>query len=134
MIVKPSRKKFINSYFAAAALPLLIPFLNSEMYAFASALLSIGLLLRAELGRARVKYILNGNELVHEVGIIRKNKSITRLLRVSQFNVSQSIRQKLLNYGTILLDTWGQPLKFEDVSNPYLLVERLKEMQKDNEL
>lgn len=133
MIIRPARIKNLNHYFFALILPSLIPVLNSSVYSGFSALFSAGLLLRAEYKRARIKYLIKNNEIIHEVGILNKTKNVTKIDRVTQMQVTQSFFQKLLNYGTLDLETWGSSLKLENIKRPQLIVDRIKELQKDSD-
>jgi uncharacterized membrane protein YdbT with pleckstrin-like domain len=75
--------------------------------------------------RIATRYKITSQRLTIHVGILRRDMHETRLERVQNVNVSQTVMDRLLRVGTVTFDTAGEAgynFAFHGVSNPDYIV------------
>jgi uncharacterized membrane protein YdbT with pleckstrin-like domain len=77
------------------------------------------------LMRLRTKYTITSRRLTINIGILSREQHETRLERVQNVNMSQSLLERMLRVGTVDFDTAaeaGFDFKFRGVANPREIV------------
>lgn len=129
MNLRPTRVRASSHYLIATLLPLITQTWAASLLPL-SLLASAGLIISAEVKRARHHYKIKEEELVSETGILRKDKTTLQLNNIVKINVEQGLIQRLFNYGNIELETKSRPLKMFYISKPELIASRIKKLKK----
>lgn len=129
MNLRPTRIKASGSYIIATLLPFIAQKWAESLLPI-SLLVSAGIILNAEVKRARYRYKISDKELISESGILRKDKTTLSLHNIVKINVEQGLLQRMLNYGHIELETKSRPLKMHYIPKPELIASRIKELKK----
>ncbi len=80
--------------------------------------------------RIATRYTITNQRLTIHIGILRRDMHETRLERVQNVNVRQSVMDRLLRVGTVTFDTAGEAgydFAFRGVSNPDKIVRTVDE-------
>ena len=133
MIIRPSRVKELPEYWLAGAIPLITQALMPSITIYGLTI-SAGLVMTAEINRLRHKYLMNDDELLKESGLLSKNRSSVKIKDIIKINIKQSLVERLLNIGHLEVETKSTPVKMNNIRQPRIIAERIKELQKDNEL
>lgn len=96
---------------------LAIVFLVIALYAF----------LRAELKRATTRYIITDNKVIRQDGILSKNTQMMPYTQLERVDLNQSLGQRILHVGTIVVDTGDDTLDIEMIPHPAKVQEMLSE-------
>jgi len=133
MILRPARAKETSSYTLAVAIPAIAQIIIPGVLPF-SLVVSAGLVLRAEINRARSKYKMNNEELSYEAGILKKDRASVKIRDIVKLNVKQGFFERILRYGHVEVETKSTPLMISNVRSPHVIAQRIKELQKDREV
>ncbi len=98
-----------------------------RMLAVLFLLLALYGLLRAELMRKTTRYIITDNKIIREDGILNKNTEMIPYTQLERVDLRQSLVQRVLHIGTIVVDTGDDTLNIEMVSHPARVQELLSE-------
>ncbi len=131
MIIRPVRRKHINTYTLAG----IIPFLAHSLLAPATPLalaVSAAILLNVELKRLKSKFIITDNELFLEEGLINKSRTRIRLEDLTKLKVRQTFFQRIMRYGDIEFEIRSSgSVRLKNVSRPSLIIDRIRELLKE---
>jgi len=146
---RPARRAFIEEYLLVAmtiiiALALacyrLMLWLNTSydaarLYTVLSGiffLVALILLIRVELKIWSVRYALTTERIMYSAGILSENFKSTIYSKITDIGLKQSFFDRILNTGTILLDTAGEDdieLVFDKVSRPLEIKRMISDKQ-----
>lgn len=133
---KPSRLNFSGKYFGGILCIILAVFLWIDYFSIASSLpiiygfnllfwLVIGfivvaflLVLKAEIDRHKISYEISKHRVFKIVGILRKKQTTIPFQKLERTDVSQSILDRLVNIGTVRVDTGEDHFLLEGVPDP----------------
>ncbi len=87
-------------------------------------LLALYSLIRAELVRATTFYVITDNKIIRRDGILSKNTQMVPYTQLERVDLNQSLGQRILHIGTVIVDTGDDMLKIEQISHP----ERVQEL------
>lgn len=92
-------------------------------------LLALYGLVGAELKRATTFYVITDNKIIRKDGILSKNTQMVPYTQLERVDLNQSIGQRILHIGTVVVDTGDDVLKIDNIAHPekvqQLLSERL---------
>jgi len=92
-------------------------------------ILALYCLVRAELRRATTSYIITDNKIVRKDGILNKNTQMIPYTQLNRIDLKQTLGQRMLHIGTVVVDTGDDTLKIDHIAHPekvqQLLSERL---------
>lgn len=92
-------------------------------------ILALYCLLRAELRRATTLYLITDNKIVRRDGILNKNTQMIPYTQLNRIDLNQTLGQRMLHIGTVVVDTGDDTLKIDHIAHPervqQLLSERL---------
>ena len=74
--------------------------------------------LAAELKRKTTRYIITDNKIIREDGILNKNKEMIPYTQLERVDLHQTVGQRILRIGTIVVDTGDDTMKIEMVRRP----------------
>lgn len=92
-------------------------FLVIALYAF----------LRAELMRATTQYMITDNKIIRRDGILRKDTQMIPYTQLERVDLRQSLGQRILHIGTVIVDTGDDTLDIEMVPHPAQIQELLSQ-------
>ncbi len=81
-------------------------------------LLALYSLIRAELVRATTFYVITDNKIIRRDGILSKNTQMVPYTQLERVDLNQSLGQRILHIGTVIVDTGDDVLKIEQISHP----------------
>lgn len=81
----------------------------------------------AELRRATIRYIITDNKIIREQGILSKDTQMVPYTQLERVDVRQSLVQRLLRIGTVVVDTGDDTLTIEMVPHPARIQELLSQ-------
>jgi len=79
----------------------------------------------AELKRRTTRYIITDNKIIREDGILNKNTEMIPYTQLERVDLHQTLGQRLLKIGTIVVDTGDDVLKIDMVRHPARVQELL---------
>ncbi len=96
-----------------------IGFINTDQILVALLLiLALYSLIRAELKRATTFYVITDNKIVRRDGILSKNTQMVPYTQLERVDLNQSLGQRILHIGTVVVDTGDDVLKIEQIPHP----------------
>ena len=87
--------------------------------------LAVLVLLVAELRRASTRYTITDNKIIRVDGILSKRTSMVPYTQLERVDVTQSVLQRLLRIGTVVVDTGDDSMSLEMVPQPSKIQELL---------
>lgn len=81
-------------------------------------LLALYSLVRAELKRATTFYVITDNKIIRRDGILSKNTQMVPFTQLERVDLNQSLGQRILHIGTVVVDTGDDVLKIEQIPHP----------------
>ena len=81
-------------------------------------LLALYCLVRAELKRATTFYVITDNKVIRKDGILSKNTQMVPYTQLERVDLNQSIGQRILHIGTVVVDTGDDVLKIDNIPHP----------------
>ncbi len=87
---------------------LLVFFLLLALYSF----------IRAELKRATTFYVITDNKIIRRDGILSKNTQMIPYTQLERVDLNQSLGQRILHIGTVIVDTGDDTLKIDHIPHP----------------
>lgn len=90
-------------------------------------LIALYALLRAELKRATTQYIITDNKVIRRDGILRKDTQMVPFTQLERVDLNQSLGQRILHIGTVVIDTGDDTLRIDHISHPEHVQELLSE-------
>jgi len=90
---------------------------------------AVGLLslLTAELGRAATHYIITDNKIIRQDGILNKRTMMVPYTQLEKVDLNQSLLQRVLRIGTLLVDTGDDHITIDMVPHPRKVQELLSQ-------
>jgi len=82
-------------------------------------------LLIAELKRKTTRYIITDNKIIREDGILNKNTEMIPYTQLERVDLHQSLSERILKIGTIVVDTGDDSLNIDKVRHPKQVQELL---------
>ncbi len=79
----------------------------------------------AELKRRTTRYIITDNKIIREDGILNKNTEMIPYTQLERVDLHQTLGQRILSIGTIVVDTGDDVLKIEMIRHPARVQELL---------
>lgn len=89
------------------------------------AFLAFVVVLVAELRRASTRYTITDNRIIRQDGILSKRTSMVPYTQLERVDVTQSLLQRLLRIGTVVVDTGDDSMSIEMVPDPSKIQELL---------
>jgi membrane protein YdbS with pleckstrin-like domain len=137
LVARPSRVIFLSHYVAAAAVGLLgvallmrrieLPTLDvlgaspSLVAGGLLALLALLLVLAAELKRQVQKYSVTEWRVMRRDGLLRRRVQHMPYTKVERIEISQSVLQRMVGIGDVVIDTGEDRITFAAVRRPRLV-------------
>ncbi len=90
-------------------------------------LIALYALIRAELKRATTFYVITDNKIIRRDGILSKNTQMVPYTQLERVDLNQSLGQRILHIGTVVVDTGDDVLKIEQVPHPEKIQELLSQ-------
>lgn len=90
-------------------------------------LLALYSLIRAELIRATTFYVITDNKIIRRDGILSKNTQMVPYTQLERVDLNQSLGQRILHIGTVIVDTGDDVLKIEQIPHPEKVQELLSQ-------
>lgn len=90
----------------------------STILAAVFAFLAIMALLAAELTRKTTRYIITDNKIIREDGILNKNTKMVPYTHLEGVDLHQTLFQRILRIGTVVVDTGEDSLSIDMVPRP----------------
>ena len=87
---------------------LLVVFLFLALYSF----------VRAELKRATTFYVITDNKIIRRDGILSKNTQMIPYTQLERVDLNQSLGQRILHIGTVVVDTGDDTMKIDHIPHP----------------
>ena len=133
---KPSRLHFFGKYFGSILCILIAIFVWIDYFSLASSLptiygqnllfwigagfilIAILLILKAELDRFKTRYEISKHRVFKIVGILKKNQTSIPFQKIERTDVNQSALGRLVNIGTVRVDTGEDHFFLEGVPDP----------------
>ena len=84
-------------------------------------------LLAGELTRKTTRYIITDNKIIREDGILNKNTKMVPYTQLEGVDLHQTIVQRILRIGTIVVDTGDDSLNIDMVRHPAKVQELLSD-------
>lgn len=81
-------------------------------------LLALYSLVRAELKRATTLYVITDNKIIRRDGILSKNTQMIPYTQLERVDLNQSLGQRLLHIGSVVVDTGDDTLKIDHIPHP----------------
>ena len=81
-------------------------------------LFALVFLLVAELKRKTTRYIITDNKIIREDGILNKNTEMIPYTQLERVDLHQSLGERILKIGTIVVDTGDDSLHIDKVRHP----------------
>ncbi len=81
----------------------------------------------AELKRRTTRYVITDNKIIREDGILSKNTEMIPYTQLNRVDLRQSLGQRILGIGTIVVDTGDDTLEIEMIKHPKKMQELLSE-------
>lgn len=81
----------------------------------------------AELKRRTTRYVITDNKIIREDGILSKNTEMIPYTQLNRVDLRQSLGQRMLGIGTIVVDTGDDTLEIEMIKHPKKMQELLSE-------
>lgn len=81
--------------------------------------------LAAELKRKTTRYIITDNKIIREDGILSKNTEMVPYTQLERVDLHQTLAQRILRIGTIVVDTGDDSLRIDMVPHPTQVQELL---------
>lgn len=75
-------------------------------------------LLAAELLRKTTRYIITDNKIIREDGILSKRTAMSPYTQLERVDLNQSLLQRILRIGTIVIDTGDDSLNMDMIPHP----------------
>lgn len=75
-------------------------------------------LIRAELKRATTFYVITDNKIIRRDGILSKNTQMIPYTQLERVDLNQSLGQRILHIGTVIVDTGDDVMKIDHVPHP----------------
>jgi len=82
---------------------------------------------RAELKRHTTLYLITDNKIVRSDGILNKNTQMLPYTQLKRVDLRQSLFQRILKIGTLVIDTGDDTLKIEMIKRPKDVQETLSQ-------
>ncbi len=82
-------------------------------------------LLAAELKRKTTRYIITDNKIIREDGILNKKTQMVPYTQLERVDLRQSLGQRILRIGTIVVDTGDDSVSIDMVPRPKQVQELL---------
>ena len=79
----------------------------------------------AELKRRTTRYIITDNKIIREDGILNKNTEMVPYTQLERVDLHQTLGQRILKIGTIVVDTGDDVLNIDMVRHPAKVQELL---------
>jgi len=134
MILRQTRVKKLSSYLIAGLLPAASIYFSLGALTPYTIAVSASLIANAELKRLRNKYTINNEEVYHENGILRKNRSLVKLRDVVKINIKQGFGERMLGYGSLELETKSNSrVPINNIRKPNTIAQRIKLLKKEIE-
>ena len=81
--------------------------------------------LTAELKRKTTRYIITDNKIIREDGILSKRKEMVPYTQLERVDLHQTLGQRILRIGTIVVDTGDDSMNIDMVPRPAQVQELL---------
>ena len=81
-------------------------------------LLALYSFIRAELKRATTLYVITDNKIIRRDGILSKNTQMIPYTQLERVDLNQSLGQRVLHIGTVVVDTGDDTLKIDHIPHP----------------
>jgi len=81
-------------------------------------ILALYSLIRAELKRATTFYVITDNKIIRKDGILSKNTQMVPYTQLERVDLNQTIGQRILHIGTVVVDTGDDVLRIDQISHP----------------
>ncbi len=105
-----------------------IGFINTDQILVVLLLiLALYSLVRAELKRATTFYVITDNKIIRRDGILSKNTQMVPYTQLERVDLNQSLGQRILHIGTVIVDTGDDVLKIEQIPHPEKVQELLSQ-------
>lgn len=107
-----------------------VPLLGWSIDATAAVVLgflALVVLLAAELRRISTRYMITDNKIIREDGILSRRTAIVPYTHLERVDLTQSLLQRLLRIGTLVVDTGDDSMSIEMVPHPGKIQELLSE-------
>lgn len=105
------------------------PVTTGDIFLVFFLVLALYSLVRAELKRATTFFVITDNKIIRRDGILSKNTQMVPYTQLERIDLNQSLGQRLLHIGTVVVDTGDDTLKIDHIPHPekvqQLLSERL---------
>ncbi len=75
-------------------------------------------LIRAELKRATTFYVITDNKIIRRDGILSKNTQMIPYTQLERVDLNQTLGQRILHIGTVVVDTGDDTLKIDHIAHP----------------
>jgi len=89
------------------------------------AFLALLAFLTAELKRKTTRYIITDNKIIREDGILNKNTVMIPYTQLERVDLHQTLSQRILKIGTIVVDTGDDTMNIDMVPRPSHIQELL---------
>ena len=80
--------------------------------------LAVLFLLVAELTRKTTRYVITDNKIIREDGILNKNTEMIPYTQLERVDLHQTLGERILKIGTIVVDTGDDSLSIDKVRHP----------------
>ena len=136
IVTRISRKKYIPVYLLAILILSIVIFrfikgipLNNNAIIIVAVFIIIMLKL-TELHRLSHKYEINSDSLVHTKGILNKISRKMDFFAISDFDVSQSLWQRIMSIGNVNVRLFSKDsiMQIKDISKPFEFADFLEKM------
>lgn len=94
------------------------PMDTSFILAVVLLVLALYCLVRAELRRATTSYVITDNKIVRKDGILNKNTQMIPYTQLERIDLNQTLGQRILHIGTVVVDTGDDTLKIGHIAHP----------------
>ncbi len=85
---------------------------------FVLLLIALYALIRAELKRATTYYVITDNKIIRRDGILSKNTQMVPYTQLERVDVKQTIGQRILHIGSVVVDTGDDVLNIDHIPHP----------------
>ena len=110
---------YFHPWFFSAIPSAVIGFVNTDQILVVLLLiLALYSLIRAELKRATTFYVITDNKIIRRDGILSKNTQMVPYTQLERVDLNQSLGQRILHIGTVVVDTGDDVLKIEQIPHP----------------
>ena len=75
-------------------------------------------IIRAELKRATTYYVITDNKIIRRDGILSKNTQMVPYTQLERVDLNQTLGQRILHIGTVVVDTGDDVLKIDQIPHP----------------